>query len=767
MFKKGKMNNRGSSLIIVIIVMTFIGVLATVVLSMTSINAQTKTVDANAKKTFYDAESALDEVTLGIENVLAESTNKAYSSIFTEFTTLSNDERNTRFQDEIVNGVKEKLKFSEVVKDAYGKQPIVYLLQSFITNSSAEVVSVGSCTNLTIGKEKYLKISGVKIVYNDGDYSNTITTDIRINVPVADLSANIPSTTTLSFEKYGLICENQLLVDNRKLTVNGDIYAGYNGININGSNSSVAFVSDNIISKGDILVSNTYLNTSTADKVTLATASTSKSRRTNIWAKNIIIKNTDSAVTLETLTSNKKNTDISLANASVKIKDDLELYSPSSRVIISGEYFGFGYDEFNEPESSSIIINGRNSYLDIRGLSSLQLAGRSFIKVPSKVTDGVQEYDNIAMGESLTIRGNQIAYLVPSACISLKHNPITWDEYKNNTPTIDITAVDVEGEFTLADYLVTGDEYKASIYQKASGAYVVYYYLNIKTDKLTQFYTDYCKTFGTSRMADIFKVAGLKTNTVTQADGTVVESGDISAVGNVVSEYIIGDVINDMSVLDPGAAGVSVTAHSLSNTYRYWTSYLRTEEDTDMTDAGYSINKGVCENMINVDLINEIRSVTGGSQYIMDIKDTDGSEYSILIVDNYGGATLEIPANMKGIVIATGNVNLDFEGGNFTGLIIAGCKEMNSAGTVSNGVITVSSTSTVIASEKVVKGILGDPNVFSLTYEKDGVEKTVKVADFFREPSASSVVYVPEVEEEEEQFQSLAGMVVYENWTKE
>lgn len=767
MFRKEKMDNRGSALIIVIIVMTFIGVLATVVLSMTSINAQTKTVDTTAKKTFYDAESALDEITLGIENVLAESTNKAYSSIFTEFTTLSNDERNSRFQSEIVQEVEDRLKFSEIVKDASGKQPIVYLLQSYITNSSAEVVSVGACSHLLTNSNKYLKISGVKIVYNDGDYSNTITTDIRINVPVADLSANIPSTSTLSFEKYGLICENQLLVDGKKLTVNGDVYAGYNGININGANASVAFVSDNIISKGDILVSNTYLDSSTADKVTFTTASTSKTKRTNIWAKNIIVKNTNEGITLETLTSNKKNTDISIANASVKVRDDLELYSPSSRVIISGEYFGFGYDELNEPESSAIILNGRNSYLDIRGLSSLQLAGRSFIRIPTKVTDGIQEYDNIAMGESLTLKGNQIAYLVPSACLSTKHNPISWDDYKNDPPSFDITAIDVEDEFKLSDYLVAGNEYITSVYKKGSSTHVVYYYLNIKSDMLTKFYKDYCRVFGTSRMADIFNVAGLKTNTVTQPDGTVTESGDVSAVGTVVSDYIKGDVINDMVVFDPGAAGVSTTAYGLNTTYKYWTSYLRSEEDSSMTEAGYSVSKGVCENMINVGLIDEIKSVNGGNIYIMDKKDTDGSEYSVLIVDNYGGNTLEIPSNMKGIVIATGNVNLDLQGGNFTGLIIAGCKEMTADGMTSNGVVTVSSPSTVIASESVVKGILGDTNFFSLSYEKDGADKTVTVADFFREPSASSVVYVPEIEEEEQQFQSLAGLVVYENWTKE
>ena len=771
MFANKRMNNKGSALVIVIIVATFIGVLATVLLTMTGTNAQTKRVDTEAKRTFYDAETALDEVTLGVENVLAEATKEAYSTIFTEFTTLSNDERNEGFQNVIMDQVKTKLKFNETVKDASGKLPIVYLLQGFITNSDAEIVSVGSCSQFSSGTKNYLKINAIKIVYENGDYSNTITTDLRINVPVADLSANIPSTSNLSFEKYGLICENKLIIDNKKLNVNGDIYAGYNGININGAESSAVFTSGNIISKGDILISNT---SSSGNKVNLATASTSKTSRTNIWAKNIVIKDT-TGTAIEALAANKKNTDISFANAAVRVQDDLELHSPGSKVIMSGEYFGFGSSQDVEELSSAIIINGRNSYLDIRSLSKLQLAGRSFIKTPhksDKVNPGseTQSFNGLPMGESLTIKGNQIAYLVPSACISVKHNPVTWDEFKNGSIDFDFTAIDIPGEFILEEYLVDSenvkDKYTEAINQKPNGTHVVYFYLNIKEESLTQFFEKYCEKFGTSRMADIFRVDFLMTNTVTNADGTVTESGDISSMGTIVSEYITG-TINDMSILNPGSGGIGATAGALSQNFKYWTSYLRSEEDQKMKDAGYSDTKGVVENLINVELINEINAANGPGDLIMDKKE-EGSNYRVIIIDNYGKDAFTITESMKGVVIATGDVVLDLEGKNFTGLIIAGCQEMKEGVTVSsNGVIDVKSFSTVIADEQVVKGVLGNTNFFKHTFKRGDEEVTVTLGDFFKEPNASSVVYVPEVDDQQAQFQSLAGLVVYENWTKE
>ncbi len=766
-----KMNNKGSALIIVIIIMTFVGVLATVVLSMTSINAQTKRVDSDSKENFYDAETALDEITLGVENVLAQATNKAYSEIFTQFTTLSNTERNARFQQVIRDEVSASLKFNETHRDADGKMPIVHLLQAFVTNSDAEVVSVASCSEIG----DYLKINGLKVEYIDGEYSNTIITDIRINTPVADLSANIPSTSTLSFEKYGLVCENQLMVDNKSLIVEGDVYAGKDGITVHGASSSASFVSDNIITKGDIIVSNTFGSTEAAN---LSTATATRTSKTNIWAKNIIVRN--NSITNSVLLQSKTNTDISFANASVKVKDDLELYSPASKVIMSGDYFGFGYSQDVEDQSSAIIVNGRGSYLDVKSLSSLQLAGRSFLLRPTKFEDGEQKYSGIAMGESLTLRGNQIAYLVPGKCISLGTgtsketgvgNPLTESDYNSGfypygTANFDKTAIDT-ADFILGDYL-QNDGYITGVYTKPNGQKVVYFYLDLKPDKITEFVEKYLEAYPKklNNMAQIFEVKAIKTNTSYDADHNLLEGGSISAAGNVTADYYItADNEKSLSIYNPGAGGVGVSAIALDESYRYWTSYLRSEEDTTMTEAGYDVNKGVVENMINTELIRKLNSLNGASDIVMDITDYDGFGYRIIIVDNYGDDAFVVPRGMKGMIIATGDVELNFEGGKFTGIIIAGCDEDSG---VSNGVVTVKSKSVVESDPKIVKSILGNTNLFKVTYTEGDEEKEAVLSDFFKEPRAGAVTYVPEVEEdEEEQFQSLAGLVVYENWTKE
>ena len=767
-----RMNNRGSAFIIVIVIISFVGVLATIVLSMSSMKAQINRVDSTSKDTFYDVETALNEVTLGIENVLASASNSAYNTVFTNFTGVDDAERNANFQNAIKTKIEEDLKFNETVAGASGLLPVADVLQGFITNTKAKITDVAGCSVFS----DYLKIRSLKIEYSNGDYSNTITTDIRINLPSADLSANIPQTSTLSFEKFGVICENELVIDNKKLLVNGDVYAGPSGIYIHGAASQVAMVSENIISKGDIGVYNTastsngYVNFNVARK--------SANQPVNMWCKNIKVYDNPTygltTYTHEYLIANKKNTDVEIQGANVKVADDLELSTPASRVILAGQYFGFGSSDTVEENSSSITINGRGSYLDIKALSSLQLAGRAFLTAPNGITGSTNEFADIAMAGSLDLKGSQIAYLVPSACISVKHNPVTNSEFISGV-TVDIAAADQAG-FHLADYLDATTPYRYVAYRKPAGGTVMYYYLNVRSEMLTDFFKAYCATFGTTRMADIFDLSGLKTNTYTNPDGSVSTGGTIAAPGTIVSEYSKNGLVGSETVFDPGSgAAVKATAVQLGETYKYWTSFLKSNRDEGMVAAGYTESKGVVENLINKDLIDEIHAANPDSDVIMDKTDAGGSGYRVLIVDNYGKAAINVPVGMKGVLIATGDVNVNFESGTYTGLIVAGCKEMRDATVKSNGHVYVNSTSNIVADSKIVKNVLGNVAVFNLTYvDEDDEEVTVSLGDFFNEPAAKAVIISStedseeeEEEEEEESRQSLAGLVVYENWTKE
>lgn len=57
----GKLNNDGAALVTVIVVITFISILATVILYSSGMNFAMKTTDIKTKVSFYDAETAMEQ----------------------------------------------------------------------------------------------------------------------------------------------------------------------------------------------------------------------------------------------------------------------------------------------------------------------------------------------------------------------------------------------------------------------------------------------------------------------------------------------------------------------------------------------------------------------------------------------------------------------------------------------------------------------------------------------------------------------------------
>ncbi|NLO08600.1 MAG: hypothetical protein GX129_01865, partial [Clostridiales bacterium] len=57
-----KLNNQGSTLLTVIIIIAFIGILGSMMLSVTMTNLQMKMIERKSKENFYTCESTLDEM---------------------------------------------------------------------------------------------------------------------------------------------------------------------------------------------------------------------------------------------------------------------------------------------------------------------------------------------------------------------------------------------------------------------------------------------------------------------------------------------------------------------------------------------------------------------------------------------------------------------------------------------------------------------------------------------------------------------------------
>ena len=62
-----KLNNKGASLITVIITIGFIAILAGTIMMTSLVNFKMKRVNVYAKDTFYSAEQVLDEINVGLQ----------------------------------------------------------------------------------------------------------------------------------------------------------------------------------------------------------------------------------------------------------------------------------------------------------------------------------------------------------------------------------------------------------------------------------------------------------------------------------------------------------------------------------------------------------------------------------------------------------------------------------------------------------------------------------------------------------------------------
>lgn len=83
LLKKLGRNNKGSSLVIAIIAVSFVAILGTVIISSTMTNYSMRVMNYQSKKTFYSAQTALDEIYLGISTECYNQLETAYLSSVT------------------------------------------------------------------------------------------------------------------------------------------------------------------------------------------------------------------------------------------------------------------------------------------------------------------------------------------------------------------------------------------------------------------------------------------------------------------------------------------------------------------------------------------------------------------------------------------------------------------------------------------------------------------------------------------------------------
>ena len=84
-----KRDNRGASLLAVLILMVVVSAIAVVITKITIVNIQMKEVERGTKKNFYSADAVMDDLRTGARELAEKSLEKAYTDVLENYLTYT------------------------------------------------------------------------------------------------------------------------------------------------------------------------------------------------------------------------------------------------------------------------------------------------------------------------------------------------------------------------------------------------------------------------------------------------------------------------------------------------------------------------------------------------------------------------------------------------------------------------------------------------------------------------------------------------------
>lgn len=503
-----KKNNKGSTLIIVIVVVALIAILATTTLSAAMLNYRMKIVGSESKKSFYTAEEAVDQLYACFGMLTMNNLNIAYTDQMATITRqdasgssyiVSNENCNTELRLKFAKKTIKDL-FSvdtwaptgganKVEIDLSGDTPIVVdnvraLMNSYIedydaSNPIISVKSVGDCSIIEEPSDVHanlynykVEIDDIAIEYkNEQGYFANVTVDADIALPDMLIAfTEVSESALMTFGDYAIIGYGGVDVPAAKsLKLAGaKLYAGPSyGLKI-GANANVE------TAEGMAAGVNRGATINTPGAVTLSGEGVSDTNRTKFT---IDSKSKLWCLDLKT-DSSSKWAEINI-NGTAFVKDDLDVDGQFNNVNVTGNYAGFQFEGFNSNSrhdlSSAMMLNGKYCNLNMSGINSLILGGRSYVMYNSS---------GYMTGEAVSLRANQEVYLVPDTFIKDKDTTKTGIYYSNPVTNPSKVKVEIPDNF-FAEKMGYLDETNP-VTTVTVGAFT-YYYFNIKNDKSSEF----------------------------------------------------------------------------------------------------------------------------------------------------------------------------------------------------------------------------------------------------------------------------------------
>ncbi|MDD3414412.1 MAG: hypothetical protein PHY47_10475 [Lachnospiraceae bacterium] len=486
-----KIHNEGSAIIMVIVVMALVGILVSVSMWLSMTNYMMKATDKKAKDTFYSSETVMEQILVGLQGEASDALEKSYLEVMQHYSEFSTADRQNLFYNRYKFYLEKALKGSSLSTNEYDINLIVsYIDDKFFTGGYVNKMKFENDTSHDMeAYSDHILIKNIRVEFTDPttNYTSIISTDFCMDFPNLDFTQ---SSIMPDLFDFSLVAGDSLVTQNGiEANIEGNVYGGVNGISLSQNDKVSIKNSKLIITDGSISLNGIGTASNAAD---LKMGSVDGS--TQIWADSVSLEGGNCTLTGKTFLS-----------------DDLSIDGSGGKATLEGEFYGYGDSATKADDSSAILINSKNASLDISDVDKFVVGGYAYVGTGS-VGSASSNNADILMGESIAIKGNQIAYLVPSSCIGVLtnageqkvifgKNPLTKvqyeelqtyvNQYKNYLdPTFDEVALNK----STTQLGTTIDHYGASfkkVFVPSNGDTLVYYYLAIDQSKVNDFFKDY------------------------------------------------------------------------------------------------------------------------------------------------------------------------------------------------------------------------------------------------------------------------------------
>lgn len=828
--EKNVKDNKGFSLITVIITVAFIGILGLLVLYLALQNFNMKITGIKGKDSFYTAEQALEEIRLGLQQDVGDAMSAAYIKVMEDYNkqSSSSDEVldelrqkafETAFLQELTSRVRQSgedgasdLPLGQYSMDYLKSYVDLEEMDDFDANTETLIVTTpeGKDPVLESDPKSGLLLKNLKVIYVDAKgYAAIIETDIRLGIP----KIQFPTPSTLPdlmnmvvVAQGGIVCKSaeNASAASGQTRITGSIFAGnlkdgsesseksQTSIKVE-KNAAMAIASgDKVVTEGEVSVDEQ--------------GSFSAGAGVTLWTQGI--RMTEGKVTLDGTTY---------------VADDLTVEKNAksgdgSQVKIAGEYYGFGspdsakksknytqsgqsvekdtprlYDHSSDADlSSGIVINGRNTTIDLSAVKKFLLAGRSYIAASGVKGSSENANSDVMLGESLSVKGSQLAYLVPAALLKTgsavsASNPMNYDDYRASDLVKKDTDQQVDWDETVSAWggknlseigVDKSKPIQTVFYNDNAGGGYVYFYLNFTdNEKASAFMQTYYKN-NSDKMNENLSFYFGKHSGVTVADQEAyvryVTNGNVLTYDGNDTEGSLEDATNAASdeKLQQEQVNMQNTWYALNRKMITSVDLLNTDvkDSEEISHDESSYTRSVFDNLVNEKQMVEFLQKKNRDklQYTFTASDDDGSLQAIMVHNGASstyqtsngsktvkgtGKPLEITQQMAEtdnlrLVICTGDVVIA-SGVHFKGIIMAKGKITLEAG--------ASLESSPLEAAKVFQSVVGTDNHIS-------------PKDFFWEGDkyvlGNSTVTNDEEKNTSDTYQ-LGDYITYENWRKE